>query len=106
MFEILDCAYSLGFSIGLISNGKLINDEFLQKIKKHNLLGVMHTTWQSIRSDNGIWELINSAALCWGDEEVKRKWVLLCSFASIIRKLNFTCNGYENAGWEKKQILD
>ena len=38
LFEILDCAYSLGFSIGLISNGKLINDEFLQKIKKYNLL--------------------------------------------------------------------
>ena len=38
LFEILDCAYSLGFSIGLISNGKLINDEFLQKIKKKVLL--------------------------------------------------------------------
>ena len=38
LFEILDCAYDLGFSMGLISNGKLIDDEFLNKIKKYNLL--------------------------------------------------------------------
>lgn len=38
LLDILDHAYNLGFSIGLISNGKLINDEFLNKIKKYNLL--------------------------------------------------------------------
>lgn len=36
--QILDCAYSLGYSIGLISNGKNINGEFLDKIKKYELL--------------------------------------------------------------------
>lgn len=37
-FEILDAAFSLGFSLGLISNGKNINDEFLQKLQKYDVL--------------------------------------------------------------------
>ena len=37
-FEILDEAFSLGFSLGLISNGKNINDEFLCQLRKYSVL--------------------------------------------------------------------
>ena len=36
LFEILDGAYDFGFSLGLISNGKNIDDVFLRSIKKYN----------------------------------------------------------------------
>ena len=58
LFEILDHAYKLGFSIGLISNGKLIDDEFLNKIKKYNLLLSISVpgikTFKEITKTNGI----------------------------------------------------
>ena len=38
LFEILDDAHRFGFSLGLISNGKNIDDDFLLRIKKYNLL--------------------------------------------------------------------
>lgn len=37
-FQILDSAHSLGYSIGLISNGKNLDGEFLDKLMRYNLL--------------------------------------------------------------------
>lgn len=37
-FEILDEAFCLGFSLGLISNGKNINDEILHQLHKYGVL--------------------------------------------------------------------
>lgn len=38
LFEILDAAQKLEFSLGLISNGKNIDESFLKRIKKYHLL--------------------------------------------------------------------
>ena len=37
-FEILDAAKELGFSIGVISNGRRIDREFLQRLQKYHVL--------------------------------------------------------------------
>ena len=38
LFQIINHAYKLGYRIGLISNGKLLNDEFLQQLVPYNVM--------------------------------------------------------------------
>ena len=97
-FEVLCCPWDRNGD-NIIASAKTI--------KNNNLLGVLHTTWQSIGSIGGMWALAYSAALSWGSASFKSD----CSYqgievATILRKLDFPNGNYENSGWMKNQIRE
>lgn len=73
-------------------------------IKSNDLLGVLHTTWQSIASMGGMLCLVYSAALSWGTASSKHDAYQAIEVATILRKLVFPNGNYENSGWTKNQI--
>ena len=76
-------------------------------VKKHDLLGVLHTTWHTIRAMNGIWAMVYSAAINWGKADYGTNPAYRsCDISMVLRKLDFPQGDYANCGWEKKQILD
>ena len=96
-FEVLCCPWD--YKENVIASAKTI--------KEHGLLGVIHTTWDTLRSSKGMRALMYSASLNWGelDYNVNHSYHS-CEIASLLRKLAFSNGEYENCGWEKKQILD
>lgn len=72
-------------------------------VKKHQLCGIIHTTWHTLV--NGMPMVALSAAAAWEqDETASLSSYKTAYLASIIRKLYFTDGIYENAGWSKKQL--
>ena len=95
-FEVLCCPWDLSAENIIVS---------ASTIKANELLGVIHTTWQSINSRKGMWALAYSAALNWGETvfhpDKSRQGI---EIASVLRKLDFPNGNYENSGWMKNQI--
>ncbi|MBQ5926320.1 MAG: family 20 glycosylhydrolase [Clostridia bacterium] len=97
-FEVLCCPWDGGRE-----NLTAIADT----IKSGNLLGVLHTTWQTVRTMKGTWGVVYSAAENWGKAKFNNDIAYAaCDISSVLRKLDFPKGSYENSGWEKKQILD
>ena len=95
-FEVLCCPWD-------ITAGNIIASA--STIKANELLGVMHTTWNSIGSLRGMWALAYSAALNWGETVFNPdKPRQGNEVATILRKLDFPNGNYENSGWMKNQI--
>jgi hypothetical protein len=95
-FEVLCCPWDISGE-NVIASAKTI--------KSNELLGVMHTTWQSIGSIKGMWALAYSAALNWGEAVFKSdKARQGIEIANILRKLDFPNGNYQNSGWTKNQI--
>lgn len=95
-FEVLCCPWD-------ITAGNIIASA--STIKANELLGVMHTTWQSIGSVRGMWALAYSAALNWGETVFNPdKPRQGNEVAAVLRKLDFPNGNYENSGWTKNQI--
>lgn len=95
-FEVLCCPWDISGE-NVIASAKTI--------KSNELLGVMHTTWQSIGSIKGMWALAYSAALNWGETVFKSdKARQGIEIANILRKLDFPNGNYQNSGWTKNQI--
>lgn len=68
LFEIINHAKKLNFNIGLISNGKLLSDEFLKKIAPLNIMLSISVpgieTFQETTKTNGIEHTLNLFKKC------------------------------------------
>ncbi len=74
-------------------------------VKDNDLLGVMHTTWNTLESQNGACRMTRVAATCWEEKtEVVSVSGARIELAKVIRKIDFPNGDYQNSGWKRKFI--
>jgi hypothetical protein len=72
-------------------------------IKENDLMGVVHTTWNSLETIWGMIRLVNSAVINWTeDTECVNLDQLRIELATIIRKIDFPDGEYQRSGWKQK----
>jgi radical SAM protein with 4Fe4S-binding SPASM domain len=68
IFEILDCAKMLGYTLGLITNGQGLDDSFLQRLKPYDILLSISVpgieTFADTTKNDNINEVLNSFSKC------------------------------------------
>ena len=69
-------------------------------VKEHNLLGLMHTTWDTIY-DNKTAYISRCALQCWEDSDERGD---ACRTAALLRKVFFANGEYRKAGWYIKEL--
>ena len=79
-------------------------DSCMDTIKKHNMLGVLHTTWHTLST--GMPYVLKVAASCWQDICIAQSDVSVfqTKTAMLMRKSYFVNGYYERAGWSKGEI--
>ena len=71
-------------------------------IKENNLMGVMHTTWNTLETMWGMMRLVNSAVINWTeDSECGNLDQMRIELATVMRKIDFPDGEYLNSGWRR-----
>ena len=74
-----------------------------ETVKKHNLFGIMHTTWHTIQQPRGMIYVWYDAVLSWNNDLVDGEHMTL-ETAALLRKVDFVNGDYEGAGFVPRQI--
>lgn len=94
-FDCLICPWDVG--------GAEI-DSCMDTVKKHNMFGVLHTTWHTL--SKGMPYVLKVAASCWQDICIAENdaCVFQTKTAMLLRKSYFVECSYEKSGWAKGEI--
>ena len=93
-FEVLACPWDRSDE-----NIKIISET----VKNNDLLGVIHTTWNTLESQNGARRMASAAAAYWQEdsEVVSLEWARV-ELSAVMRKIDFPNGDYINSGWKRK----
>lgn len=93
-FDVIVCPWDRGF---------MQSDACIETVKKHNLYGIMHTTWHTLSS--GMLYVVRTAMCCYDSNASKLPYSKIAiTSASALRKAYFVDGDYEKSGWAKYEI--
>lgn len=74
-------------------------------VKDNDLLGVMHTTWNTLESLLGAIRMANAAVVSWKEQtELVDLDSIRLQVAALMRKIDFPNGDYQNSGWKRNFI--
>lgn len=93
-FSVLVCPWDQGLSR---------SDACMETVKRHELSGLMHTTWHTLST--GMPYVARTAAACWDSASINGDMTSYCvKTAALLRKVYFVGGSYEKAGWARYEI--
>jgi N-acetyl-beta-hexosaminidase len=74
-----------------------------ETVKENDLLGVIHTTWNTLESQNGTSRMTSASIAFWEEKtEVIRVEQARMELATVLRKIDFPNGEYSNSGWKRR----
>lgn len=85
-------------------------DAHIETLTKNNMYGIMLTTWHTLHGENGMPAVLGCAedlgaitlywskqTHTWGERNTET--------ATLLRRISFEGNGYDDSGWKQKQVV-